>query len=128
MVEEFLNYFKENYKEFFEEPNSTSDEVIKNTFNEVVAIYPEVRGEINQKTKMIIAGYVVAHYISMSATSSTISGGSGNMLASATIGNISISTQSPPIRDMYEYFFGSTPYGIKFLAYLASVGGLKYVN
>lgn len=121
----FLQYFRDNYTEF----KNVSDESILNIYNEIMCIYPEVYGITKECTKDIVAGYVVAHYIVVSNTNgNSIISGNGNMLSSASVGGISISTQSPPVQDMYEYFFGSTPYGLKFLAYIASVGGLNYVN
>ena len=121
----FLEYFRNTYKEF----SNVSDENIINIYNEVMCIYPEVYGITKECSKNIIAGYVVAHYIAINTPDgSDIIAGNGNMLSSASVGGISISTQAPPVSDMYEYFFGSTPYGLKFLAYIASVGGLMYVN
>lgn len=124
-VNGFLEYFRSAYNEF----KNVSDDDVKKLYNEVMCIFPEVYGIAKDCTKNIVAGYVVAHYIAINNTdgSQTIAG-SGNMLSSASVGGISISTQSPPVHDMYEYFFGSTPYGLKFLAYIASIGGLNYVN
>lgn len=121
----FLEYFRNTYKEF----SNVNDENIINIYNEVMCIYPEVYGVTKECSKNIIAGYVVAHYIAITTPDgSDIIAGNGNMLSSASVGGISISTQAPPVSDMYEYFFGSTPYGLKFLAYIASIGGLNYVN
>lgn len=121
----FLEYFRSSYNEF---ANVSDDDILK-IYNEIMCIFPEVYGITKECVKNIAAGYVVAHYIAIgNVGGSGIIVGNGNMLSSASIGGISISTQSPPVHDMYEYFFGSTPYGLKFLAYIASVGGINYVN
>lgn len=122
---DFLQFFRSVYKEF----NNVSDNSILQLYSEIMCIYPEVYGIQKECTKNIVAGYVVAHYIVVNNTEGNkIIAGNGNMLSSASVGGISVSTQSPPVQDMYEYFFGSSPYGLKFLAYIASVGGLNYVN
>lgn len=122
----FIEYFRSVYSEFA----NVSDADIDRIYNEIMCIFPEVYGITKECVQNIAAGYVVAHYIAIGNSSSNggVIVGNGNMLSSASIGGISVSTQSPPVHDMYEYFFGSTPYGLKFLAYIASVGGINYVN
>lgn len=121
----FLDFFRVNYKEF----TNVSDDDVTRLYTEIMCIFPEVYGADKECTQNIVAGYVVAHYIAISGNNKAkIIGGGGNMLSSASIGGISVSTNAPPVHDMYEYFFGSTPYGLKFLAYIASVGGVRYIN
>lgn len=122
---DFLEYFRDKYHEF----EAAEDKDIEGIFNEIFCIFPEVRGIIKECTQMTVAGYVVAHYLSLGQNiGGMIMNGSGYTLSSASLGGISVSTNAPPLHDMYESFFGGTVYGTKFLAYLASVGGLNYVN
>ena len=120
----FLEYFRETYPEFAK----FSDDTITKQWDEILCLYAEVSGISKPCQQQIVGGYVVAHFLALAGDVNGVIAGGGAMLSSASVGGISISTNAPSVTDWYDYFFGSTPYGLKFLAYLSSVGGLYYVN
>ena len=58
--------------------------------------------------------------------SGSVSGGvAGGIITSASIGSVSVSSLPPPLKGMWDWWLGQTPYGMQLLALLnlLSVGG-----
>lgn len=76
---------------------------------------------------------LVAHYFVVGgfASSIGITSSQGGLLASSSVGDVSVSYQSNPISskgDEFSYFLSTTKYGLEYLAWLARRSGLNYVN
>lgn len=109
----------------------------KVTENEVNAVrqrafilFPVLQDGKTKKTE-IAACMVTAHLIARSLSftvNKEIGGAGGGIVSSASQGGVSVSYANAPYKDMSEYYFSTTPYGLEFLAWLSSLGGVNYVN
>ena len=120
------------------------------TLEYFLTIYPEFTDLVDNKTlqAMVMRMYVlylvlnngetereriatcmvVAHYLASSSNQSSSEGGINGVVASASIGGgVSVTMQTAPTKDNFEYFFSSTKYGLEFLTWLSGLG-FDYVN
>lgn len=124
-----IELFKTVYPEF----TAVDDERLDLLYHRATCMYPIISPSSNICRHAFAACAVVAHLLIIEAQPGEagqpgMAQSSGAMLSSASIDGVSVSTQSAPVGDMYDYFFGSTKYGLEFLAFLAEIGGLRYVN
>lgn len=124
----FADTFFDTYPEFAGKIESATVEAIKKRVCVLYAVLRNGEGE----PYVTATCMAVAHYIVRGGYAGIDMGGaSGNptgVLTGAGVGDISVSFQQKPIKDMFEDFFASTSYGQDFLAWLATVGGISYVN
>lgn len=131
---DILAKFLKIYPEF--KPVLQTDEQIA-LFDSVVAkvqcIYTEFK-DLTKCKELYPFLALTAHYFVVAGGGESIgivsSQGTG-LLASSSVGDVSVSYQSSPYAtkgDDFTYFLASTKYGQEYLAWLARQTGLNYVN
>ncbi len=125
--EPIADLFYAVYPEF---ADKVDPDVVNATGRRVYILYAVLRNGATEELK-IAACMATAHYLARSSTvmsEGEIGGGDRGVVTNASVGNVSVGMQQKPVKDMFEDFFASTPYGQEFLAWLATVGGISYVN
>lgn len=132
-MSDILDKFLTIYPEF--RPVCESDEQ-KARFDSVVAkvqcIYTEFK-DLDKCCDLYPFIALTAHYFVAGGNAESIgitSSGAG-LVASSSVGDVSISYQSSPYAtkgDDFTYFLAQTRYGQEYLAWLARQTGLNYVN
>lgn len=98
----------------------------------VKCLYPEFK-ELDICNCSLPFLALVAHYFVAGGFSAEIgiTSAQQGVLASSSVGDISVSYQSSPYAtkgDEFTYFLATTRYGQEYLAWLARQSGLRYVN
>lgn len=132
-LDEILNKFLKIYPEF--KPVLETDEQ-KATFyaqvEKVACLYPEFK-DLSKCCQSSPFLSLTAHYFVAGGFSAEIgiTSAQQGVLASSSVGDISVSYQSSPYAtkgDEFTYFLATTRYGQEYLAWLARQSGLRYVN
>ncbi len=99
-------------------------------FRRVSCLYPEFKNVKDCKKIPLFA--LVAHYFVYQGFASSIGILSQKgLVASSSVGDVSVSYQSSPYANKgndFSYFLSLTPYGMEYLAWLQRQAGLLYVN
>lgn len=125
--EPIADLFYEVYPEFADKVNP---DTVNAAVRRVYILYAVLRGGATEELR-IAACMAAAHYLARSSAVTSegeIGGGAVGVVTNASVGGVSVGMQQKPVKDMFEDFFASTPYGQEFLAWLATVGGISYVN
>lgn len=126
-----LNLFLQTYKEF----EKLDKDIILSEFVKISCVYPRYNDIVSKpfNIKQCDLYYpffmLVAHYIVVGgyAVGVGINKPSG-LVASSSIDSVSVSYQATPYNNNYDFFFGQTPYGMEYLAYIASITSTKIIN
>lgn len=73
---------------------------------------------------LLIRGGLVIGSEESSGLGSNVNG----VVQSANVDSVSVGFQAKPIHNLAEDYFASTPYGLEFLAWLATISGVDYIN
>lgn len=124
-----MNY--DNFIAQFPEFKGLSEDVYNAMQSKILCLFPQYKpNNNNQQCANSLLGYLlIAHFLVIEgkAVSVGINKPAG-VVASSTVGGVSVSMQTPPYKNATDYFFYSTPYGLEYLAYLNQIGGMFYVN
>lgn len=131
--EQICEKFLRIYPEF--KPVLETDEQKENFYaqiEKVKCLYPEFK-DLNACIRSLPFLSLVAHYFVAGGFSAEIgiTSAQQGVLASSSVGDISVSYQSSPYAtkgDEFTYFLATTRYGQEYLAWLARQSGLRYVN
>ena len=103
------------------------------SFNAIVSkvscLYPEF-SDLEECCQSYPFFMLVAHYFVMGGFSASINiTAQSGLVASSSVGDVSISYQSnPSAKDEFSYFLSQTKYGQEYLAWLKRQSGLVIVN
>jgi len=132
-MNDILDKFLKIYPEF--KPVLETDEQ-KELFyaqvEKVSCLYPEFK-DLSKCCQSLPFLALVAHYFVVGgfAVSIGITSSQQGVLASSSVGDVSVSYQASPYSskgDEFTYFLGTTKYGQEYLAWLKRQSGLSYVN
>lgn len=131
--EQICEKFLRIYPEF--KPVLETDEQKENFYSQiekVKCLYPEFK-DLNACSCSLPFLALLAHYFVAGGFSAEIgiTSAQQGVLASSSVGDISVSYQSSPYAtkgDEFTYFLATTRYGQEYLAWLARQSGLRYVN
>lgn len=122
--------FITTYKEF--KPLTTNEDDISNIetmMDKIKCLYPNFNDIDLTCDKVYPFFMLVAHYLVINGYAVSIGLNKNNgLVASSSIDSVSISYQTAPYNNNFDYFFGQTPYGMEYLAYLASISSVKLIN
>ena len=129
---DILVKFKATYPEF--KPVLQTDEQIETFYSQVAKVkclYNEFTDLSECKTYPFLS--LLAHYFVMGGFSASVGivGTQGGVVASSSVGDVSVSYQSNPVAtkgDEFTYFLTLTKYGMEYLAWLKRQAGLVIVN
>lgn len=137
MDKEQLNSICEKFVRIYPEfkPVLETDEQKELLFaqiEKVKCLYPEFK-DLNACGCTLPFLALLAHYFVAGGFSAEIgiTSSQQGVLASSSIGDVSVSYQSSPYStsgDEFTYFLATTRYGQEFLAWLKRQSGLRYVN
>lgn len=128
-----VKFFTQVYPEFT--PIALkSEQTIINMFHKIACLYPKYRElakdspdtqcELYYSFFMLIGHYLVINGFAQELGLNKSTG----LISSSSIDGVSVSFQTAPYKDNYQYFFNQTPYGQEYLAYLSTQSGLRYIN
>ncbi len=131
--EQISEKFLRIYPEF--KPVLETDEQKENFYaqiEKVECLYPEFK-DLNACGCSLPFLALVAHYFVAGGFGAEIgiTSAQQGVLASSSVGDISVSYQSSPYAtkgDEFTYFLATTRYGQEYLAWLARQSGVRYVN
>lgn len=98
-------------------------------FSEIKCLYPRFKNLKGCK-EIFPFFMLVGHYAVMQGYAKDINilPNKGGIIANSSVGDVSIGYVPPPYTNEFNYWLGMTPYGQKYLAWLATQSGLTYVN
>lgn len=128
-----LKLFLETYPEFKPLLENNRDDILK-MFNKIVCLYPSYKQLLeNNCVNLHCLVYpffmLVAHYLVVNGFGAILGITKPNgLMASSSIDSVSVSYQTSPFKDNFQFFFSQTSYGLEYLAYLNSQSGLMLIN
>lgn len=131
--DKLVSFFTQVYPEF--KPIALKDEqTIIRMFYKIACLYPSykqlAKDDPDIKCELYYSFFMlVAHYLVINGFAQELGlNKSAGLISSSSIDGVSVSFQTAPAKDNYQYFFNQTPYGQEYLAYLATQSGLRYIN
>lgn len=119
--QDFLN----SYPEFV----GISENSFNSVLGQVECLFPQYFQTNSLCYQTILGSLLVAHFLVIGGYGVSVGlNKPSGLVLSSTVGGVSISMQSAPVNNMVDYYFSSTPYGLRYLAYLNNISGLSYVN
>lgn len=115
------------------EVESVNEIMVKNwesVFKRVTCLYPEFR-DVKKCQKVPLYALVAHYFVYQGFTSSIGILSQKGLIASSSVGDVSVSYQASPYAakgNDFSYFLSLTPYGMEYLAWLQRQAGLLYVN
>ena len=125
-----IDLFFKTYKEF----ETIDREIILTQCIKVSCLYPKYydlyQKPLNNDCNLYYSYFMlVAHYLVVNGYASSIGiNKSSGLVSSSSIDGVSVSYQTSPYNNNYDYFFSQTPYGMEYLAYLSSITSCKLIN
>lgn len=116
------------FKTKFPEFENLDGMIFERILEEIRCLFPQYFNGWSCQDEALVS-YLIAHLIVVRglAVSIGIAQPSG-IVASSSVGSVSVSMVQKPFSNSLEYFLGSTPYGEMYLAMLNTRSGLCYVN
>lgn len=105
-----------------------SNQIFENLKIKIQCVYPIFKN-LNNDCNILPFFMLIAHYLVMEGrvVSLGMNPPSG-IVNSSSVGSVSVSFESKPYSNSFEYFLSQTPYGLEFLAWWNSKTGVRYVN
>lgn len=128
-------FFVKAYPEF-KPLTETQDGIdsIENTMEKILCLssysdFRELKNDINNCSLRYPFFMLVAHYLVINGYGVAIGINKPNgLISSSSIDSVSVSYQTAPYNNNFDFFFGQTPYGMEYLAYIASITSVKLIN
>lgn len=116
------------FLELFPEFTGISDADFTRTNERVTCLFPEYNNQevcTNEKVQSLL----IAHFLVISGSASIVGiQKPSGVVGSSSVGSVSVGMIAPPMRNLAEYYFASTPYGLEYMAWINQRRGFFYVN
>ena len=129
-----LQHFLQTYKEFNPLLENNKDDILR-MFEKIACLYPSYKKLLTQDDIYLSCGLyypffmLVAHYLIVNGFGVLVGiNKPSGIVTSSSIDSVSVSYQTAPFKDNFQYFFSQTPYGLEYLAYLNTQSGIMLIN
>lgn len=120
--------FATEFKKYYPEFKDKSGERIDSLYERLSCIFSFIKNLDTCRNKQI-AFLIIAHYLVTDSMSGNIASNYGaGIVNSASIGGVSVSMSQVVNNSVWSQFFGTTKYGLEFLALRSVIGSARLVN